>query len=159
MGKCMIASRATALLPFGIALVIPLIVQAPFVKGDFDRAPCSFNRGSGLCRPLLRGNGGGTSRQDPGFADHEDSLPDAPMLRGLSLTETQSDTVFAIVYAHMPPLGENVRAAPRAQADLQHLAPPGSYDEAKGKSVNSNARAPAVIPPLHEDATQRIAYF
>jgi periplasmic protein CpxP/Spy len=69
-------------------------------------------------------------------------MPSVPMLRGLTLTESQRDKVFMIVDIQAPTVRENIKAVRRAHEDLQKLELSAQFDHAKAQSlVDSCARS------------------
>ena len=147
------------LLAAGIALSIPLSGLAQPMPDDLAAQywsqllawHCDFGCGS-----LVNGSAE-TPWFGPGFARSEDAMPPVPMLRGLTLTESQRDKVFTIFHAQAPTLRENIKAARRAQEDLQRLALSARFDEAKAKSLaESCARSIGTLALLRAEGEHEI---
>ena len=84
-------------------------------------------------------------------------MPPVPMLRGLTLTESQRDKFFMIFHAQAPTLRETIKAAWRAQDDLQQLELSAQFDQAKARSlVDSFARSLGTIALLRAEGEHEI---
>jgi Spy/CpxP family protein refolding chaperone len=147
------------LLTAGIALFTPLSVQAQPIPGDLSGQylsqllawHCEFGCGAPV-------NG---SAETPwfgsGVARTDDAMPPVPMLRGLTLTESQRDKVFTIFHAQAPTLRENIKALRRAHEDLEQLALSAHFDQAKAKSlVDSCARSIGTLALLRAEGEHEI---
>jgi len=72
--------------------------------------------------------------------------PGPPWLRGLALTESQQDKVFAIAHGQMPALRERFRELRRAHEELRTVARAERFDEARATALaDSIAKATAAI--------------
>ena len=147
------------LLTASIALLVPLSGQAQPIPDDLDGPywsqllawHCEFG-----CGVPLNGSVG-MPWFGPGFAHPEDAMPPVPMLRGLTLTESQRDKVFTILHARAPRLRENIKAVRRAHEDLQQLALSAQFDQAKAKSlVDSCARSIGTLELLRAEGEHEI---
>ena len=84
-------------------------------------------------------------------------MPPVPMLRGVTLTESQRDKVFMIFHAQAPTLRETVKAARRAQEDLQQLTLSAQFDQSKARSlVDSFVRSIGTIALLRAEGEHEI---
>jgi Spy/CpxP family protein refolding chaperone len=142
-----------------IALVVPLSGQAQPIPDDLAGPywsqllawHCEFGCGVPL--------NVGADLPWPGPRSHpsEDAMPPVPMLRGLTLTESQRDKVFMIFHAQAPTLRETVKAARRAQEDLQQLTLSAQFDQAKARSiVDSFVRSIGTIVLLRAEGEHEI---
>ena len=158
MTHCVSAFRRI-LLTAGIALSIPLSAHAQPVPEDpagqhlsqLLAWHCDFG-----CAATLNG---GAERPwiSAGFARPADGMPPVPMLRGLTLTESQRDKVFAIIHAQALTLRENVKAARRMHEDLQQLAFSAQFDQAQAKSLaDSCARSIGTLALLRAESEHEI---
>ena len=158
MNHCWIALRRM-FLTAGIALVIPLGAQAQPVPDDFGgtaRFPMSF-RSPEPGGPSPANRAIEMSWLGPGFAGSEDRMPQLPMLRGLSLTEAQSDEIFLILHAVALSLRDNARVAKQAQVDLQRLTLSSEYDEVSATTLaESAARALGALALLRAGCEHQI---
>jgi len=142
-----------------IALVVPLSGQAQPMPDDLAGPywsqllawHCEFgcgvplNVGADLPWPCPRSH------------PSEDAMPPVPMLRGLTLTESQREKVFMIIHAQAPTLRETVKAARRAHEDLQKLALSAQFDHAKAQSlVDSCARSMGALELLRAKGEHEI---
>lgn len=96
----------------------------------------------------------------PGFS-HGPGGPGAPglppFLRGIELSETQQDKVFAATYAQAPELREQEKIAFKAGEQLRALAASSAYDDAKaGVLANTAAQAMAKISLLQARLEQQL---
>ena len=81
-----------------------------------------------------------------------------PFLHGLDLNEAQQDKVFAILYAEMPYLRDQAKAAGKAREALHALASATTpYDDAKAAALTqAEAQAMANITLQHLRSEQKI---
>lgn len=80
-----------------------------------------------------------------------------PFLRGLDLSETQQDKVFAILHAQEPYLRDQGKAVTRAHAALRDLAHAIRYDDAKAAALaQAGAQAMANIMLQHVRTEQKL---
>ena len=87
----------------------------------------------------------------PGFA------PQAPLFRGVELTEAQEDRIFAILHAEKPYLREQAKAAGKAHEALRALAEADKYDDAKAAALaQAAATASANIELQHVRTRQKL---
>ena len=77
------------------------------------------------------GPGPGERRGPGGQPSHHRGAPGLPFLRGLNLSETQQDRLFAILHAEAPQLREQDKIEDKAHAALHAMADAGEFDEAK----------------------------
>jgi Spy/CpxP family protein refolding chaperone len=150
----------------GIALAVAPAAQAQPLADEYAGVFWSpmFARGlgpgpgsptpPGALRP---GRGGDAPWSQHGFDGPEGQLPAPPILRGLSLTETQRDQVFAILHAQAPLLREKAKAARRAQDELRAMTISTQYDKAKAKLLaDAGARAFGELALLRADGEHQI---
>lgn len=147
------------LLTASIALFVPLSGQAQPIPDDLAGPywsqllawHCDFGCGAPL-------NGSAEMPWfSPGFARPADEMPPVPMLRGLTLTESQRDKVFMIFHAQAPTLRENIKAARRAHEDLRQLALSAQFDQAKAISLaDSCARLIGTLALLRAEGEHEI---
>jgi len=142
-----------------IALVVPLSGQAQPIPVDLAGPywsqllawHCEFG-----CRVPLN-VGADLPWPGPRFHPSEDAMPPVPMLRGLTLTESQRDRVFMILHARAPTLRETVKAARRAQDGLQQLELSAQFDQARAKSlVDSFVRSLGTIALMRAEGEHEI---
>ncbi len=138
----------------------PMFMHGPgpdrpmFARGPGPDGPM-FGPGAGA--PMGPDRGGGASGGRHRFAGPEDTMPMLPLLRGLALTEAQSDKVFAILHAQAPLLREKAKAARHAYDDLQQLAVSPQFDPAKARALaDTGARAQADLAMLRADGEHQI---
>ncbi|MPQ57424.1 Spy/CpxP family protein refolding chaperone [Duganella sp. FT27W] len=87
----------------------------------------------------------------PGFG------PQAPLFRGVELTEAQEDRIFAILHAEKPYLREQAKAAGKAHEALRALAETDKYDDAKAAALaQAAATASANIELQHVRTRQKL---
>jgi len=87
----------------------------------------------------------------PGFG------PQAPLFRGVELTEAQEDNIFAILHAEKPYLREQAKAAGKAQEALRALVDGDKYDDAKAAALaQAAATASANITLQHVRTRQKL---
>lgn len=146
-------------LPACIALVVPLLGQAQSTPDDLTgprwRQLLAWHSEFGWEVPL---NGGADLRWPGPRSDPSgDAMPPEPMLRGLTLTESQRDKVFRIFHAQAPMLRETVKAARRAQEDLQQLTLSAQFDQAKARLLaDSFERSIGTIALLRAEGEHEI---
>lgn len=160
----------------GVALAVPLAAQAQSVSDDFDgllwspliaRGPepegPPFGRGPDFDGPRFgRGpmptaHGCDAPRGSRGFAGPEDAIFAPTALRGLALTEAQSDRVFAILHAQAPLVREKARAARRAHEELRAMGASAQFDAAKARALaDTLARAQADLALLRAEGEHQI---
>jgi len=146
------------LLAAGTAALLPLAAAAqpvPDYHGGFlaDATPVA-GQGATMPPPAWGDDG---PRHRHRFDGPGAGGPMPPMLRGLSLTETQRDQIFAIVHAQEPALREKAKTAHRAQDDLRALAMSTEYDNAKAAAlVETSTRAFGELALLRADTDHQI---
>ena len=152
----------------GIALAMPLAGHAQEAPNDFDGllwgpliargpGPDGLMFGPGPDGPGGPDRGGGASGGRHRFAGPEETMPMLPRLRGLALTEAQSDKVFAILHAQAPLLRDKAKAARHAYDDLQQMAVSAQFDPAKARALaDAGARAQADLAMLRADGEHQI---
>jgi len=83
--------------------------------------------------------------------------PMAPFLFGLELSDAQQDKVFGILYAEMPYLRDQHKAAAKAHEALRALASADKFDEAKAAALaQAAAQANANIELQHVRTEQKL---
>jgi Spy/CpxP family protein refolding chaperone len=83
--------------------------------------------------------------------------PMAPFLFGLELSEAQQDKVFGILYAEMPYLRDQHKAAVKAHEALRTLASADKFDDAKATALaQAAAQANANIELQHVRTEQKL---
>ncbi|WUR15849.1 Spy/CpxP family protein refolding chaperone [[Empedobacter] haloabium] len=150
------------------ALALPLASHAAVDGEDGGPAPRGFqDAGAPETRPLpprqeaLRG-GDDFGRPRGPHAAPPCWLSGAPgravpFLRGLELTETQEDKVFAILHAQAPYLREQHKAHEKAERALFALHGAAKYDDAAAaKLAQASAQAMANITLQHLRTEQKV---
>lgn len=120
-------------------LALPLAVHAEGGAEDAPRPPEAGSRGHDGPGPGPQFGPG----RDLGGPGHGGRLGEPPFLRGLDLTESQQDKVFAILHAEAPYLREQGKALDNARQALRALGNAGAYDDAKA-AAQAQAMAKAV---------------
>jgi Spy/CpxP family protein refolding chaperone len=83
--------------------------------------------------------------------------PMMPLLHGLELNEAQQDKVFGILYAEMPYLRDQHKAAAKAHEALRALASADKFDDAKATALaQAAAQANANIELQHVRTEQKL---
>jgi Spy/CpxP family protein refolding chaperone len=105
----------------------------------------------------------GPGDRGPGMGPHgpEGMLPMMgglpPFLHGLELTEAQQDKVFTILYAEIPYLREQGKAARKAHEALRALTQSAQYDDARAAALaQAGAQAMANITLQHVRTEQKL---
>ena len=119
----------------------------PAPDGAPGMAPPSFEQGS---------PGGHEGHGGPeGMLPMMGGLP--PFLHGLELTEAQQDKVFTILYAEIPYLREQGKAARKAHEALRALTQSAQYDDARAAALaQAGAQAMANITLQHVRTEQKL---
>lgn len=119
-------------------------------RGGHGGGPDGPDGGPGGRGPMGPPPGAGFSF-DPGFG------PQAPLFRGVELTEAQEDRIFAILHAEKPYLREQAKAAGKAHEALRALAEADKYDDAKAAALaQAAATASANIELQHVRTRQKL---
>jgi len=143
-----------------IFLIAALTFGGYAMADDAGMPPPPF--GAGPAHGGLEGRPGGPGMEMPG---HEGPMggpgmppgPMAPFLHGLELSEAQQDKVFAILYAEMPYLRDQHKAAAKAHDALRELAGAAQYDDAKAAALaQAAAQANANIELQHVRTGQKL---
>ncbi|CDG82838.1 Spy/CpxP family protein refolding chaperone [Janthinobacterium agaricidamnosum] len=80
-----------------------------------------------------------------------------PFLRGLDLSETQQDQVFAITHEQAPALREQHKAAAKARQELRALSRAAQFDEARAAALaQAEGQAIAAISLQRARSEQKI---
>lgn len=121
--------------------------------------------------PPARGPAGGAEACGPGMAPpgaghHDMGPPPGPagmgghglhLLRGLQLSESQQDKVFALLHAQAPLLREQGKAAEKAHEALRALGRAAAYDDARAAALaQASAQAMAAIALQQVRTEQKI---
>ncbi len=80
-----------------------------------------------------------------------------PLLHGMDLSEAQQDKVFTILYAEIPYLREQGKAARKAHEALHALSQSAQYDDAKAAALaQAGAQAMANLALQHVRTEQKL---
>lgn len=140
-------SRKTGVRTILLAAVLALPLLALAADMETDQPPPPHGEHGGPER-----GPGFTHGAGPGFGPGR-----PPFLRGVELSETQEDQVFAILHAEAPYLREQFKAAGKAREALRTLAAADKYDNAKAASLaREAATAEANIALQHVRTQQKL---
>lgn len=137
------------------AVALPLLSVTSAVRSadmNADHGPAmEEGRRGGPDGPGPRGPMGPPPGFGAGFG------PQAPLFRGVELTEAQEDRIFAILHAEKPYLREQAKAAGKAHEALRALAEADKYDDAKAAALaQAAATASANIELQHVRTRQKL---
>lgn len=111
-----VRTLGNALMVAGLALAIPLGAQArPMMMEGQGARECPMQMGKYAGQGMRYGGLGG--------------------LRGLDLSETQSDQIFALMHAQAPLMREQAKLARNAQRELQALTQAATFDLQRAKEL------------------------
>ena len=83
--------------------------------------------------------------------------PRPPFLRGIELTDSQSDAVFSILHERAPSLRSQFKALGQARRELRELTRSEGYDEAKARALGGRiAEGTAALALMRAQDEHRI---
>lgn len=130
--------------------------QGPAMEEGRRGGPNGPDNGAGGRGPMGPPPGSGF-RFDSSFGPGPGFAPQAPLFRGVELTEAQEDRIFAILHAEKPYLREQAKAAGKAHEALRALAEADKYDDAKAAALaQAAATASANIELQHVRTRQKL---
>jgi Spy/CpxP family protein refolding chaperone len=157
--NCRVIAFRKIFLTACIALVVPLLGQAQPIPvdlaGPYWSQLLAWHCEFGCGMPL--NVSADLPWPGPRSLLFEDGMPPVPMLRGLTLTESQRNKIFMILHSQAPTLRETATAARRAQDDLQQLELSPQFDQAKARLlVDSFVRRLGTIALLRAEGEHEI---
>jgi len=130
--------------------------QGPAMEEGRRGGPNGPDSGAGGRGPMGPPPGAGF-RFDSSFGPGPGFAPQAPLFRGVDLTDAQEDRIFAILHAEKPYLREQAKAAGKAHEALRALAEADKYDDAKAAALaQAAATASANIELQHVRTRQKL---